>query len=59
VEGGAAGSFTCDYLANSNLIETVTATAGAVHTVTNTWEPTRDVLASKQNKVGSSVISQH
>jgi hypothetical protein len=25
----------------------------------NTWETTRDVLASKQNKVGSTVISQY
>jgi RHS repeat-associated protein len=32
---------------------------GPVHTVTNTWEPNRDVLASKQNKAGSSVISQY
>jgi RHS repeat-associated protein len=48
--------FTYSYLANSNLLATVT---GPVHTVTNTWEPNRDVLATKQNKAGSNVISQY
>jgi RHS repeat-associated protein len=45
-----------DDLANNDLLATVT---GPVHTVTNTWEPNRDVIASKQNKAGSSVISQY
>jgi YD repeat-containing protein len=51
--------FTYGYLANSNLIETITATAGAVHTVTNVWEPTRNVLDLKQNKVGTNIISSY
>jgi len=58
VSNGTA-SFRYDYLANSNLISQVTATAGAVHTVTNTYEPNRNVLASKQNKVGTTVVSQY
>jgi hypothetical protein len=33
-------------LANSDLLATVT---GPVHTVTNTWEPNRDVLASQDS----------
>jgi RHS repeat-associated protein len=32
---------------------------GPIHTVTNTWEPSRDVLDTKQNKVGTSVISNY
>jgi RHS repeat-associated protein len=51
--------FTYGYLANSSLIETITATAGAVHTVTNVWEPTRNVLDLKQNKVGTTVVSSY
>ena len=40
-------TFTYAYLANSgNLIQTVT---GPAHTVTNTWETTRDVLLNKNN----------
>ena len=49
-------TFTYDYLANSNLLEKVT---GPLHAVTNTYELNRDVLASKQNKLGTSVISQY
>jgi RHS repeat-associated protein len=48
--------FTYTYLAHSTLIEKV---AGPVHDVFNTWEANRDELASKQNKVGTDVISQH
>ncbi len=44
------------YLPSSNLLSTV---AGPIHTVTNTWEPNRDVLDVKQNKVGASVISSY
>ncbi len=54
---GADNVFTYGYTANSyGLIASVT---GPVHTVTNTWEGDRDVLASKSNaKVSdSSVIS--
>ena len=32
---------------------------GPVHTVTNTWEPDRNVLASKQNKVRTDIISKY
>ena len=46
-------TFTYDYLANSNLLEKIT---GPLHTVTNTYELNRDVLASKQNKLGTDVI---
>jgi len=48
--------FSYTYTANSNLLSTV---IGPIHTVTHTYEPNRDVLASKQNKVGTSVISQY
>ena len=62
VSGGGLqppSQFNYTYLANSNLIQSVTATAGAVHTVTNTYEQNRNVLASKQNKVGTTVVSQY
>lgn len=49
-------TFTYGYTPNSSLLQTVT---GPVHTTSNTWEPTRNVLASKQNKVGTDVISQY
>lgn len=52
----ANNSFNYGYVANSNLIASVT---GPVHTVTNTWEDHRDVLASKQNKVGTPVVSEY
>ncbi len=52
----ANNSFNYGYVANSNLIGTVT---GPVHTVTNTWEDYRDVLASKKNKIGTAVISEY
>jgi len=52
----ANNSFNYGYVANSNLIGTVT---GPVHTVTNTWEDHRDLLASKKNKVGTAVISEY
>jgi RHS repeat-associated protein len=52
-----AGPFTYAYQANSvGLLSSVTSPA---HTVTNTWENTRDVLARKQNAVGASVISAY
>jgi hypothetical protein len=49
-------SFNYTYLANSNLIATVT---GPAHTVTNTYEPNRDVLDVKENKAGTSVVSRY
>jgi RHS repeat-associated protein len=41
-------TFTYNRLANSELLASV---VGPVHTVYNTYEPNRDVLTSKQNKV--------
>jgi RHS repeat-associated protein len=47
--------FTYGYEPNSyNLLKTLT---GPAHTATNTWEATRNVLASKTNKVGTSLVS--
>jgi RHS repeat-associated protein len=51
-----SGSFTYSYLQSSNLLSTISSSA---HTVTNTYEASRDILASKQNKVGTTVISQY
>jgi RHS repeat-associated protein len=48
--------FNYSYLPSSNLLSTV---SGPIHTVTNTYEPNRDVLDVKQNKVGTSVISSY
>jgi RHS repeat-associated protein len=47
-------SFAYGYVPGSSLIETVT---GPAHTVTNSWESTRDVLDSKENKVGTTTVS--
>jgi RHS repeat-associated protein len=49
-----ASSFGYTYVPNSNLLATVTS---PVHTVSNVYETTRDVLASKVNKVGTTTIS--
>ena len=48
--------FAYGYTPNSDLLATVT---GPIHTVTNTWEPNRDVLDIMENKVGNSVISKY
>ncbi len=59
IGGGDVSSpqtFSYSYLPNSSLIETVT---GPAHTVTNTYEPTRNVLASKENKAGTTVVSRY
>ena len=48
--------FSYTYLPSSDLLSAVT---GPIHTVTNVWEPTRDVLDTKQNKVGTTVISNY
>ncbi|MEI7957239.1 MAG: RHS repeat-associated core domain-containing protein, partial [Verrucomicrobiota bacterium] len=53
-EPAGNASFSYGYVNNSNaLVETVT---GPAHTVTNTWEPTRDVLASKVNAIAANNI---
>jgi RHS repeat-associated protein len=49
-------TYTYAYLPDSHLIATVT---GPQHTVLNTYEPNRDVLIKKENKVGTTTISQH
>ncbi|WP_334319774.1 RHS repeat-associated core domain-containing protein, partial [Termitidicoccus mucosus] len=49
-------TFTYAYLPDSNLIASVT---GPAHTVLNTYETNRDVLVKKENKVGTTTISQH
>lgn len=54
--GASAQTFIYGYTPNSNLIHTVT---GPIHTVTNIWEATRDVLDVKQNKVGINDISKY
>jgi hypothetical protein len=51
--------FTFSYLADSNLLASVTQSGSPVIQTTNTWEPNRDVLDIKQNKVGSTVISSY
>jgi RHS repeat-associated protein len=48
--------FNYSYTPNSNLLASV---AGPIHTVTNSYEPDRDLLDVKQNKVGTSVISSY
>ena len=48
--------FNYSYLANSNLIKTITSPA---HTVTNTYEPNRNILDVKENKAGTTIISKH
>ena len=53
----AARSFTYGYLPNSyGMVETVT---GPVHTVTDTYESSRNVLSLKENEVGSTLISSY
>jgi RHS repeat-associated protein len=49
-----ASSFGYTYVPNSSLIATVTS---PVHTVSNVYETTRNVLASKVNKVNTTTIS--
>jgi RHS repeat-associated protein len=49
-------SFGYTYEANSNLIASIT---GPAHTVTNTWDPTRNVMDKKENKVGTIEISTY
>ena len=51
---GPANTFFYTYTPNSNLLY---QTIGPVHTVTNTWESDRDVLDVKENKAGSSIVS--
>lgn len=50
----ATDTFTYGYLLESNLVETLTSPA---HTVTNTYETSRNVLDTKKNEVGSTLVS--
>ncbi|MEP2775034.1 MAG: RHS repeat-associated core domain-containing protein [Luteolibacter sp.] len=52
--GDGTDSFNYDYLPDSNLLETVT---GPAHTLTNSYDNTRSVLLSKENKVGATLVS--
>ncbi len=47
--------FAYGYATGSSLIESVT---GPIHTVINSWEANRNVLAFKHNKVGTETISK-
>ena len=47
-------SFSYNYVPDSSLIESIT---GPAHTVTNTWEPTRNVLATKINATTAGAVS--
>jgi RHS repeat-associated protein len=49
-------TFAYNYTPNSHLLATIT---GPVHTVANQYEPTRDILASKENKAGTTIISKY
>ena len=55
----ASNGFTYAYETNSNLIATVTRDGSPVIQTHNNWEDHRDVLTSKQNKVGTTVISEY
>jgi len=52
---GSGRTFSYSYALGSTLLASVT---GPAHTVTNIWAPDRDVLLTKENKVGSTVISR-
>ncbi len=50
-----SGSFQYAYEPDSNLLATIT---GPEHTVTNIWEGTRNVLASKENELPGGTLSK-
>ena len=57
VNGGSLGTFGYTYTADSgSLIGSIT---GPEHEVTNAWESTRNALLSKENRVGSTVVSKY
>jgi RHS repeat-associated protein len=49
-------SFAYGYETGSSLVKTVT---GPAHTVTNTYEPNRDILDVKENKAGTTTVSKY
>ena len=57
--GNGADTFTYAYTANSSLLESVTKSGSPVIQTTHTWEPTRNVLDVKENKVGSAVVPSY
>ena len=59
VSGGGLNppsQFQYGYEPNSNLLKTVTSPA---HTVTNSYDPTRNVLLNKENKAGTTIVSNY
>ena len=59
VSGGGLNppsQFQYNYEPNSNLLKTVT---GPAHTVTNSYDPTRNVLLNKENKAGTTIVSNY
>ncbi|WP_353568649.1 RHS repeat-associated core domain-containing protein [Haloferula sargassicola] len=55
VDGGSMGTFDYTYVTGS--LHLLDGIAGPVATTKNTWEPTRDVLQKKENKVGTTTVS--
>ena len=49
-------SFAYGYVPDSSLVATVTSPA---HTVTNSYDPTRNVLLNKENKAGTTIVSNY
>ena len=59
VSGGGLNppsQFQYNYEPNSNLLKTV---VGPAHTVTNSYDLTRDVLLNKENKAGTTIVSNY
>lgn len=59
---GPGDTFTYGYLAGSHALTATITSQGGNHparTVTNTWDPERDILSSKENKVGASTVSSY
>ena len=57
--GNGTDTFTYAYTTNSNLLASVTKSGSPTIQTTHTWEPNRNVLDVKENKVGSTVISSY
>ena len=59
VSGGGLNppsQFQYNYLPSSNLLSTI---VGPAHTVTNSYDPTRNVLLNKENKAGTTIVSNY
>ena len=57
--GNGTDTFTYAYTTNSSLLASVTKSGTPTIQTTHTWEPNRNVLDVKENKVGSTVISSY